>query len=147
MHHFRRRSHQLAHYLSALLWIMMLFLVWFTLGLLASSFVMGNQNLAISGLFCLGLVLVTALVQRIAASCTGCPLCRMPPIASSGCQKSVKVKPLFGSHRTRVALTTLIFNQFRCPYCGEPTRCTVKSKPTAPPPRPVDPVDPLKVFR
>jgi len=77
--------------------------------------------------------------------CVGCPLCRMHPIVSSGCQKSTKVKALFGSHRTRVALSTLLFHRFRCPYCGEPTRCKVRPRSEVPPAS--SHLDPMKVFR
>lgn len=133
MHQFRRRSQQIAHYLSAASWVLLLFLVWFTLGLLVAAYAMGDKELAKAGLLCVGLTLLIALLQRITANSVGCPLCRMHPIVSSGCQKSTKAKALFGSHRTRVALSTLLFHRFRCPYCGEPTRCKVRPKSEGPP--------------
>jgi len=133
MHHFRRRSQQVAHYLSAASWMLLLLLVWFTLGLFVAAYAMADKELAKAGLLCVGLTLLIALLQRISAGSVGCPLCRMHPIVSSGCQKSTKVKALFGSHRTRVALSTLIFHRFRCPYCGEPTRCKVRSRSDVPP--------------
>lgn len=111
----------------------MLFLVWFTPGLFVAAYVMGDKDLAKSGLHYAGLTLLIALLQRIAGGYAGCPLCRMHPIVSSGCQKSVKAKPLLGSHRTRVALSTLLFHRFRCPYCGEPTRCKVRARSKVPP--------------
>ncbi|OYV06437.1 MAG: hypothetical protein CFE26_06320 [Verrucomicrobiales bacterium VVV1] len=123
----------------------MLFLVWFTLGLFVAAYVMGDKDLAKSGLLCAGLTLLIALLQRISAGCVGCPLCRMRPIVSSGCQKSVKAKALFGSHRNRVALSTLLFHRFRCPYCGEPTRCKVRSRSEVPPSS--NHLDLMEIFR
>ncbi len=145
MHQFRRRSQQIAHYLSAASWVLLLFLVWFTLGLFVAAYVMGDRDLAKAGLLCVGLTLMIALLQRITASFVGCPLCRMHPIVSSGCQKSMKAKALFGSHRTRVALSTLLFHRFRCPYCGEPTRCKVRSRSDVPPAS--NHLNPMKIFR
>ncbi len=145
MHYFRRRSQQIAHYVSAASWLLLLFLVWFTLGLLVAAYVMGDKELAEAGLLCLILTLLIALLQRLSASSVGCPLCRMHPIASSGCQKNVKAKALFGSHRTRVAISTLLFHRFRCPYCGEATRCKVRARPDVPPAS--NHLDTMKVFR
>ena len=112
--------------------MLLLLLVWFTLGLFVAAYAMADKEFAKAGLLCVGLTLLIALLQRITASFVGCPLCRMHPIASSGCQKSTKVKALFGSRRTRVAISTLFLRRFRCPYCGEPTRCNVRSRPDEP---------------
>lgn len=128
MHHFRRTSQKLAHYLSAASWLLLLILACIAPGLFVASHVLADREFAKAGLLGVGLALVVALLQRISAAFVDCPLCGMHPIISSGCQKNSKARPLLGSHRTRVALSTLLLHRFRCPYCGEPTRCKVRQK-------------------
>jgi hypothetical protein len=71
----------------------------------------------------LGLFFQTLLAQRVR-----CPLCMTPPLGSKGCQKNRKARPLFGSHRLRVACAVLAKDHFRCPYCGEPTQLEVRER-------------------
>jgi hypothetical protein len=133
MHHFRRRSHLILHRFNALSWLLMLLLVLMTVGLLVAALLTNDRLLALAGLSLASASLMVAILQRIAASSANCPLCRMPPLGSRACQKNAKARPFLGSYRLRVSLSTVLLNRFRCPYCGEPTRCTVKIR------RPEDP--------
>lgn len=71
------------------------------------------------GLVIFSMALVIA--QWIAASRTGCPLCRTPVLAPKACMKHRRARTVFGSHRMRVAFAILFKNRFRCPYCNEST--------------------------
>lgn len=74
-------------------------------------------------------VVATSLVYRISAGSASCPLCRSQPMLSKHCQRNRKAHRLFGSYRAIVSLCILFTNTFRCPYCGEPSRCQVKPRP------------------
>lgn len=78
------------------------------------------------GLFTLSILL--AITQWIFALQTKCPLCITPVLASKNCSKNKKVKTFLGSYRLRVANGILFRNQFRCPYCSEPTSMEVRSR-------------------
>ena len=126
MHHFRRRSHLILHLFNAISWLLMLFLALVTIGLLVAAFLTYDRLLALAGLTFASATLIVALLQRLGAGSANCPLCRMPPLGSRACQKNAKARPFLGSYRLRVSLSTVLLNRFRCPYCGEPTRCSVK---------------------
>lgn len=132
MHHFRRRSQLIMHRLSALSWLLVLLLAVASAALLIGAFLTNDRLLALAGLNFACATLILAIFQRISASGANCPLCRMPPLGSKACQKNAKARPLLGSYRLRVCLSTLLLNRFRCPYCGEPTRCTVKNQTAEP---------------
>jgi predicted RNA-binding Zn-ribbon protein involved in translation (DUF1610 family) len=68
------------------------------------------------------------LVYRLAAGITKCPLCQSEPMVSKKCRKHRDAVKLMGSYRLMVASTTLLLNRFRCPYCGESSRCRVRSQ-------------------
>lgn len=71
---------------------------------------------------------VVAIAQWIAAARVRCPLCMVQPLVSRGCAKNRKANRLFGSYRLRVACCALLFGNFRCQYCGEPTEMKVRAR-------------------
>jgi hypothetical protein len=88
-----------------------------------------NDNWLI--LMSLGGILLTALVavlQWMMAARTHCPLCMTPVLASKRCMKHRNARAFLGSYRLRVALTALLTNAFRCPYCNEPTAMEVRDR-------------------
>ncbi len=129
MHHFRRRSQLLIHRLNAFSWLVTLVLALATTGLFLAAFLTYDRLLALAGLALAFSTLVLAIFQRVSAGGANCPLCRMPPLGSKACQKNAKARAFLGSYRLRVSLSTLLLNRYRCPYCGEPTRCAVKARP------------------
>lgn len=90
-------------------------------GLLIHSVMSDNRGMTLIGSGLAILVLILIVVQWIAATGAGCPLCRTPVLAPKRCMKHRKARTLLGSHRLRVAAAILFKNSFRCPYCNEPT--------------------------
>ncbi|MGC4014300.1 MAG: hypothetical protein QM755_07240 [Luteolibacter sp.] len=97
-------------------------------GEMASGFFYDTRADVFLGLMLLGGALVTFFLHLIAASRARCPLCTLPPLLGKGCQKSRKAKRLCGSYRLRVAGGILFKGAFQCPYCGEPTKLSVREK-------------------
>lgn len=112
---------------SIALWGMLLvFLLAMGMGLLA---VLHASVLAMKGtIFCVCLVVALALLYRLMAGSASCPLCRNQPLVAKGCQKHRKAHQLLGSYRLEVASSVLLHNSFRCPYCGESSRCLVRER-------------------
>lgn len=76
----------------------------------------------------IGVFVLTWLLYMLGASMCKCPLCRSGPLSSKRCARHRNARRLLGSYRMRVAAGVLFTNSFRCPYCGEPTRCQVKKR-------------------
>lgn len=70
--------------------------------------------------------LVFFIIHRIFSSMCRCPLCQNPPMGAKSCGKHRSAMKLLGSYRATVALSVLFRNQFRCPYCGEPSQCKLR---------------------
>jgi hypothetical protein len=79
-------------------------------------------------IFCVCLVVALALLYRLMAGSASCPLCHNQPLVAKGCQKHRKARQLLGSYRLEVASSVLLHNSFRCPYCGESSRCRVRER-------------------
>jgi hypothetical protein len=97
-------------------------------GLLLVSVLTNDQRLMISGLLLVLTGFVLLIVQWIAASKAGCPLCRTPVLAPMSCMKHRRARRLLGSYQLRVALSIMFTERFRCPYCNEPTAMEVREK-------------------
>ena len=82
-------------------------------------------QIAIAMLLALPLV---ALTQWITSTRARCPLCMTPVLADKSCAKHGNARSMLGSYRLRVAVAILFRNQFRCPYCGEPTVMQVRKR-------------------
>ena len=95
-------------------------------GLLLFSLLTNDQRLMIYGLVLMIVCLLLVVAQWIAAYHAGCPLCRTPVLAPMRCMKHRKARPLMGSYQLRVALAIMFTEQFRCPYCNEPTAMDVR---------------------
>ena len=77
------------------------------------------------GFLAFGLVLI--LLWRLCASGARCSLCMGPIYLHRHCSRNAAAKRSFGSYRLRVARDIILTRSFRCPYCGETTRCETKS--------------------
>ena len=62
-----------------------------------------------------------SVLQWLLAGRARCPLCVGHPLAHETCATHRSIRPLFGSHQMRVAISVVFKGWFRCPYCGEPT--------------------------
>lgn len=96
-------------------------------GLLIESTMTHNPELTLAGSGLMVFCLVLVISQWIAASRAKCPLCVIPVLAPKTCMKHRCARPLFGSHRLRVALAILFKNRFRCPYCNESTVLEIRN--------------------
>jgi hypothetical protein len=85
----------------------------------------GMMLMLLSGI---GVFVMTWLLYMLGASMCKCPLCRSGPLSSKRCARHRNASRLFGSYRLRVAAGVLFTNHFRCPYCGESTRCQMKKR-------------------
>jgi len=121
MHHPRSISAIVRLRIAALLLLVICLLVPLALGLLIGSIVTSNFQLTVAGSSLLLVSVVLIMPQWAAGASTGCPLCWTPVLAPKSCTKHRSAKTLLGSHRLRVAMAILVKNQFRCPYCNEPT--------------------------
>lgn len=97
-------------------------------GLLVFSLLSSDRQLMISGWVLVIISVLLVVAQWISASGAGCPLCQTPVLAPMRCARHRKAKHLFGSYQLRVALGIMFTEQFRCPYCNEPTAMAVREK-------------------
>ncbi|RPJ32956.1 MAG: hypothetical protein EHM17_11935 [Verrucomicrobiaceae bacterium] len=99
-------------------------------GVLVYSIMNGDKELAMMGTAMIILVGLVVLMQWVIATRATCPLCLAPVLSARGCVKHRNARTFLGSHRIRVALAVLFRNQFRCPFCGEPTVLKVRERKT-----------------
>ena len=97
-------------------------------GLLLYAVLAGDRRLMIYGLLGLITGILLGLAQWMAAARAGCPLCSTPVLAPMRCARHRKARRLPGSYPLRVATAILFTDQFRCPYCNEPTAMDVKER-------------------
>lgn len=95
-------------------------------GVLLYSLSVADRQLTIVGMGIMIAAGAAVIMQWLVARRANCPLCLTPVLARKGCAKHRTARPLFGSHRLRVALAVLFRDRFRCPYCGEPTLMQVR---------------------
>lgn len=98
------------------------------IGILLVSFYASDRQLMIYGSILVVISFLLILAQWITASRAGCPLCRTPVLSSLGAIKHRKAKRFLGSYPLRVALAITFKEQFRCPYCNEPTGMEVRER-------------------
>lgn len=125
----RLRTHSAIHRLrlAAVLLCLKWTLAPVSLCTLVYSIMIDDRNLTMIALGMVLLVFLMLILQCMISAKTNCPLCMTPVLAVKGCTKHRQAKPLFGSHRLRVALSILFKNSFRCPYCHEPTVLEVRA--------------------
>ncbi len=126
MHHPSSRSAAWRLRFASLLLVGNRLLIITAIGLLLTSLFASDGQLMIFGSIFVGLSLLLLIVQRIAASHAGCPLCRTPVLAPMGCATHRNARPMLGSYQLRVALAIMLTEQFRCPYCNEPTAMSLR---------------------
>lgn len=136
MHHPRSNTAVMRFRLAALMLAGNCGLAVAAAGLLVQSLVTDNRLLTMIGGSMVILVLLMVVVQWLVASDAACPLCRTPVLAPKSCTKHRLARTLLGSHRLRVATAILLKNQFRCPYCNEPTLMVIRKPRLVPPPPP-----------
>lgn len=128
MHQFRRKSTVIWMRLCAFFFWLLLFsglgLVVFTVYAILKN----TNEMMMRLLFAIAGFVVCWLLYIYTALMCKCPLCRSGPMTPNRCAKHRQAGKFLGSYRLRVATTVLLFNRFRCPYCGESTRCSVKPK-------------------
>lgn len=100
-----------------------------TPALLGYAIYSGERSYGLWSLAALALLLTSLVFYRLFAGRAHCPLCRGPILSGSGAQRNRRARRTLGSHRLRVARNIIFTNTFVCPYCNEPTRCTVKQRP------------------
>jgi len=66
------------------------------------------------------------IIQWLISARARCPLCLTQPVSVRACATNRNAKRLLGSHRLRVAVSIILHNHFRCPYCGETTILEVR---------------------
>ena len=128
MHHRRSISAARRLRLASLLLLGNRLLIVSAIGIMLVSFFASDQQLMIYGSILVGINFLLIFAQWITASRAGCPLCRTPVLSSLGAVKHRKAKRFLGSYPLRVALAIAFKEQFRCPYCNEPTGMEVREK-------------------
>jgi hypothetical protein len=96
-------------------------LVAVSLSIIACSFVNYEATLATVGIILFISSGIVAVLQLVVASRARCPLCLTQPVAMRKCAVNRSAKTLLASHRLHVAVSIILRNRFRCPYCGETT--------------------------
>ncbi len=129
MHRVRSNRQIFCLRLSAICFIIMYAAIAASISVVAFGLWHADTQIVEMSLYIVVGVLVTAIIYRISAGSASCPLCRSQPMLSKRCQRNRKASQLLGSYRAIVALCILFTNKFRCPYCGEPSRCQVKPRP------------------
>lgn len=89
--------------------------------MLAYSLCVANQEFTQLSIGLIWISVCVGVVQWLLAGRARCPLCIGPPLVHGDCSTHRSIRPLFGSHQIRVALSVVFRGWFRCPYCGEPT--------------------------
>ena len=110
--------YRLVAFMICLKWLLVIALI----GILGYSFFIKDRELIITGIKLAAVAGIVFLIRVLYAPSCQCPLCRVPVLSGQGCSKSAKSKTFLGSYRLRVASDILFHNQFRCPYCNEPTK-------------------------
>ncbi len=128
MHHPRSASAAQRLRLASILLLANRLLILPAVGMLLISFFAHDRYLTIFGSTLMVVSFLLLLAQLLVASQAGCPLCRTPVLASLGCVKHRKAKRFLGSYPLRVALAITFREQFRCPYCNEPTGMEIREK-------------------
>ena len=121
MHKLPNRSmvmrYRLVAFMICLKWLLVIALI----GILGYSVFIKDRELIIISIKLAAVASIVFLFRVLYAPSCQCPLCRVPLLSGQSCSKNTKAKSLLGSYRLRVALDILFHNQFRCPYCNEPT--------------------------
>lgn len=127
MHSFRSIRHIIWLKISALHFVLFLLCACASVITAIIAFLHTDRELMTWSLIGIGASVFTGLVYRVAAANSKCPLCQNEPMLSKKCRKHRHAVMLLGSYRLTVASSALLLNHFRCPYCGESSRCRLRS--------------------
>ena len=128
MHRLRSKSAIFRFRAAALLLCAKCVLWPLTVGLLVYALLISDHKLIMIAVGMMALSVTVVFLQWLVAHRTNCPLCITPVLAKKDCSKSRHSRSLFGSHRLRTAMSILLRNSFRCPYCNEPTVLEVRDR-------------------
>ncbi len=114
--------------IASLLVVLMFLAVPMAIAASCYAFVSGSHVwfVAAGGMVAAGLIAM--VLNLILSSRLRCPLCMVPPLLNRRCSKHRNAPTMFGSHRLVVAKSILFRDNFRCPYCGEPTAMQVRER-------------------
>ena len=126
MHLFRTKRHIFWLKISALHYIILHLAACAVVISAFVAFLNTDQKLMAWTLIGMGACVWIGLVYRMSAGISKCPLCHSEPMLSKECSKHSNAIRFMGSYRLSVATTTLLRHQFRCPYCGESSRCSLR---------------------
>jgi hypothetical protein len=128
MHRLPSQSAVIRFRLSAYLLVIGTLLGYASLGFMAYSFFIGHRTHMILGACLLGAAILIIVFQWIVAARARCPLCLTPSLSKKSCSKNRNAKRLLGSYRLRASASIIFHNNFRCPYCNEPTVLEVRQR-------------------
>ncbi|MEX1048263.1 MAG: hypothetical protein WED15_01955 [Akkermansiaceae bacterium] len=128
MHCFRSKAVLFRFQIAALLLCLKWLLIPATLGLLLYSLLVLDRDLTIIALLLGALIISVAILQRLLAARTRCPLCMTEVLATKRCAKHRGARKFLGSYRLRVASGILFKDSFLCPFCHEPTAMEVRDR-------------------
>jgi hypothetical protein len=112
--------------LAAFLWCVRLIVLPAAIGIMLYGASISHQALTWIGVGVGVLGGLLTILQWIIATKARCPLCAAQVLANQGCSRHRRAKKLFGSHRTRVAMSIVFRNRFSCPNCNEPTQLQLR---------------------
>lgn len=128
MHRLPSRAALIRFRISAWFFILGFLLLISGIGYLGwSVFIAHNMHIIIASSI-IGGGVACMIIQWISASRARCPLCLTPSMARKNCSKNRNAKRLLGSYRMKVATSIILHNNFRCPYCNEPTVLEVRQR-------------------
>jgi len=128
MHRLPSQSAVTRFRVAAYLYIIALLIVIGGIGYLGWALYASLQDHVVTAAAVIGLAVVTFIIQWIASARVRCPLCLVPSMAKKNCSKNRNAKRLLGSYRLKVASSIILHNNFRCPYCNEPTALEVRQR-------------------
>ena len=121
MHRLHSRSSQRAFHFGTLLMVLFGFVLLAAVVLGVLGLIHGDRRLLHWFLIAAAVTPMVGAIYLAVGFRARCPLCMNPPIVPRRCQKHRNARPLFGSHRLRVAASIMLSDSFICPYCGERT--------------------------
>ena len=128
MHRLPSQSSVTRFRLAAYLYVLFILLVIAGASYLGWALLNNHPQHVIFAASSIGGAVAVFIFHWITASRVRCPLCLVPSMARKNCSKNRNAKRLMGSYRLKVASSIILHNNFRCPYCNEPTVLEVRQR-------------------
>lgn len=96
--------------------------------LLVKSVMDHDKQLTLIAVALLPAIGLLTLIELLYSSRTYCPLCMTPVLGHKTCNKHPRARRFLFNYKLRVALSALLRNSFRCPYCNEPSSLTLRKR-------------------